>query len=222
MTGHLKKNYLRAPAYRFHPVVGVSYEQMINYCIWRSAAATAAFNKDPKNKKRYDLQEYEVVFRWRLPTAAEWELAAARSKDSKPAFRKKATKPASYSIIDSLGHSRPDKQQALDSFLAQHRDTAVNCLKRFEPGFYYGLLVPDNVYPAAPKKSVEVNGHYTHLLGNVAEMTLQTGVAKGGSWAHRLEQVSVTKVNTYETPAAWLGARCIAEVYLKPRDVAAH
>ncbi|WP_461489681.1 formylglycine-generating enzyme family protein [Pontibacter sp. HJ8] len=217
VTGYMKKNYLRSPEFRFYPVVGISYEQMQNYCIWRSAAASAAFNANPKNKKKYKLQAYEVVFRYRLPTAAEWELAAAQGKRGKWQNKTKATGAVAYSIIDSLGNNRPDKQKDLSLYLAQHPDTAVNCLKKFDEGFYYGQLRPERVHPSAEKKPEGGNGHYPHLLGNVAEMTLQKGVAKGGSWAHRLEQVSVTKVNAYVAPAAWLGARCIGEVYRIPR-----
>ncbi|WP_018480114.1 SUMF1/EgtB/PvdO family nonheme iron enzyme [Pontibacter roseus] len=217
VTGHMKKNYFRSPGYRFFPVVGVSYEQMLNYCRWRSAAATAAFNSNPKNKKKYKLQGQEVVFRYRLPTEAEWKMAAEQSRNTRLLTRKLATAPAAYSIIDSLGNSRPDKQKALEKYLSQHADTALNCLKKFEPGLYYGLLEPEKTYPNPQRKAVVLYGRYPHLIGNVAEMTQQKGIAKGGSWAHRLEQVSVEKVNSYEAPTAWLGARCIGEVYLVPQ-----
>jgi len=45
--------YLRHPAYKNYPVVGVSYEQAVNYCIW-------------KTKNNTDNLKY------RLPTKSEW------------------------------------------------------------------------------------------------------------------------------------------------------
>lgn len=215
VTGYMKKNYLRAPSFRFHPVVGLSYEQVQQYCNWRSEVATAAFNQDNKRRRKYRLRDQDVVFRYRLPTAEEWEMAAAKGIGAKAATRTKKNDTAlAYSIIDSLGYSRPDKQEALQAYLSQHPDTAVNCIKAFEKGLYYGLLAPEKVDENSGWGQKEV---YPHIWGNVAEMTSRKGEAKGGSWAHRLKDITAGAIQTYNAPTAWLGVRCVSEVYLVPR-----
>ena len=51
-----------------------------------------------------------------------------------------------------------------------------------------------------------------NLFGNVAEMTTEKGVAKGGSWNDRNSTVTVDAVFPYDDNASWLGFRCVCEV----------
>jgi formylglycine-generating enzyme required for sulfatase activity len=51
-----------------------------------------------------------------------------------------------------------------------------------------------------------------NMLGNVAEMTNEEGVAKGGSWKQLQEDVSVNKNFKYERSSNWVGFRCMCEV----------
>lgn len=60
--------YLYHPAYEDYPVVGISYEQAIKFCKWRTKAVKKMIKENdfycPKN------------FMYRLPTQTEWELVA--------------------------------------------------------------------------------------------------------------------------------------------------
>jgi formylglycine-generating enzyme required for sulfatase activity len=58
-------NYLRHPAYRDYPVVGISYEQAVGYCKWR----TERVKEFMCLSKKYGIIEFE----YRLPTKWEWE-----------------------------------------------------------------------------------------------------------------------------------------------------
>ncbi len=58
--------YLRHPAYQNYPVVGVSYNQAVAYAEWM----TEQYNARPDEEKSFQ----KVKFR--LPSEAEWELAA--------------------------------------------------------------------------------------------------------------------------------------------------
>lgn len=59
------KYYYRHPAYKDYPVVGISYEQAIAYCTWRTQRVKVfAYIR---YKKEWDIE-------YRLPTKEEWEM----------------------------------------------------------------------------------------------------------------------------------------------------
>lgn len=62
----------------------------------------------------------------------------------------------------------------------------------------------------APVKSYtpSLNGYY-NLVGNVAEMVAEKGIAKGASWQHVSADFSIAKDYTYDGPTNWLGFRCV-------------
>ena len=69
-------NYFSLPAYNYYPVVGITYEQTIAFCEWRSKMVNQLFQLDPtmnpiKGKK----------YHYRLPTIEEWESAATGFTD---------------------------------------------------------------------------------------------------------------------------------------------
>lgn len=55
------------------------------------------------------------------------------------------------------------------------------------------------------------NGVY-NLLGNVAEMVNEKGIAKGGSFIHTLNELTPQKDFVYEKPSSYIGFRCVAEL----------
>lgn len=63
--------YYRHPAYKNYPIVGISYEQAIAYCKWRTDRVKSflTIKGDFKNQN----------FTYKLPSKAEWELIAESS-----------------------------------------------------------------------------------------------------------------------------------------------
>jgi len=66
--------YLNHPAYEDYPVVGISYEQAVKFCEWRTKAVKKMLTENdfycPQN------------FLFRLPTQTEWELVAKAGYDN--------------------------------------------------------------------------------------------------------------------------------------------
>lgn len=50
-----------------------------------------------------------------------------------------------------------------------------------------------------------------NIIGNVAEMIDEKGIAKGGSWNNTEDEVTIVKNYYYNNPESWIGFRCICE-----------
>jgi len=122
-------------------------------------------------------------FTYRLPSRSEWEMVAEAG------FSEKTQKIMNKKYPDLYRHNlfRPE--------IGHGNDTV-------------GLLITEPSYSYWPNSYGVYN-----IIGNVAEMILEDGVAKGGSWVHLESEVTVSMDFSYDKPKKWLGFRnvCVIE-----------
>lgn len=64
--------YFRHPAYQNYPVVGVSYNQAVAFCAWRTDRVKEMLAIQHAKKKEYVVPDFD----YRLPSKKEWEFVA--------------------------------------------------------------------------------------------------------------------------------------------------
>ncbi len=162
------------------PIQNISYDAAQLYCAWMTQVYNAS-----TDKKKYT----KVLFR--LPTEAEWEIAARGGIDtiSYPwgghyVRNNKGCYLANLNATKPCGDC-PDKH------------TVAN-----DGGFFpvaVGSYFPNNF------------GLY-NMAGNVAEMIQETGKAKGGSWQDDELHCQIPQVKKYTAPSPAIGFRVFMEV----------
>ncbi|MGL5892016.1 MAG: SUMF1/EgtB/PvdO family nonheme iron enzyme, partial [Bacteroidia bacterium] len=161
--------YHRHPSYRDYPLVGVNYEQAINFCNW----LTKTYNADPKRK-------FKKV-RFDLPSKHEWWAAANGG--------------GRYCCFSWCGcNTRNSKGQLMANFrevsqVSILRDSITGNEYIVKNGQYGGYACNNDYYLnslgdiTAPVNAYWPNNYGLYnMSGNVEEMVKEKGISKGGSW----------------------------------------
>jgi formylglycine-generating enzyme required for sulfatase activity len=215
--------YMRHPGYRDYPAVGISYEQAIAFCEWRS---------DRVNQFIYIRDHYKNVevkwdtvktftrrVRYSLPTKEQWEYAANAGLDYSiyPMGYEKVLDKNNLPVSNTLEYYNLMKYSAQPVYLIKE------C--------FGATLTASFVDYTTPVKTGQPNKYGIYnLLGNVSEMiadsafkglNYQTGL-DGGTLKLRKEDYPVIDSTEngydykytfrYQKPKAWLGFRCVCEV----------
>jgi formylglycine-generating enzyme required for sulfatase activity len=198
--------YLRHPAYLDYPLVGISYQQAVMYCQWRTERVNEyLYLKEKHIKWRPNtLYNFPKKVVYRLPTEEEWDYAAAASLD----FTKY---PLGYEKLT-------DKKNRPVSNTLEN----VNMNKRI---FGTDLNIsPDSMVVVDPTTKVFYGKPnkfgFFNMLGNVSEIVADS-LYKGLNYSTYLDGSPLVKAPqnyTYRTkfrftkPEPWLGFRCVCEV----------
>ena len=186
----LTKFYYWHPAYDDYPVVGITHQQALAFCQWRT---TLYLKEYPTSKVKF-----------RLPTEQEWQIMAMSGLDETTSEESESsTKLEDYYAggwLEAYTYGKGKKKKGL----------------YFNFNFYqgeYGLGGIDgyfftNTVKAFNKDLKAIYG----LSGNVAEIVSEQGIAKGGSWKHTAEKCLVNAKIAYTKADPWLGFRCVVEL----------
>ena len=174
-----EKSYASSAAFAEFPVVGVSYEQAIAFCEWRTERVNEYLDKIRDAKIRNVL--------YRLPTEAEWELAATGKLDL-------AKFPYGYTQIKAA-----TKYDTAKMFNCYYRD--IDSIRNTDQ-----LLV-------AAANSGQPNAYgIFNMIGNVGEMVSEKGLSKGGFYDSPVENCKIKEQFSYIKPNRFLGFRCVCIV----------
>jgi hypothetical protein len=199
-------DYFTNRFYDFYPVVGISYEQAVAFCRWRSQVVSLAYNKDATAADTLAQDYVKIIYR--LPTEAEWEHAAL--VDSNLPYGTSCTqlpvkinpKAAEY-LRQRSGSMQPASaiRAAIVAYNATHPlRHRINCAQD-EP-YFLRSATPSYVYQGPPNDF----GLY-QMLGNVAELVQEKGLTKGGSYHDTLAQCRIKARGSYRGPAPSIGFR---------------
>ena len=176
------------------PVQNISNEAAQAYCAW----LTTYYNNLEEEQRSYK----KVKFR--LPTVAEWESTAAAlsvySEDYKNIKESRYDYPWGRTSYE-------DKNGCIWANFNMEDLSHNNRCRRGQHPSIDGAFFPINV------KAYEsgLAGLY-NVVGNVAEMVEEKGIAKGGSWFHSPSASTISATQTYTAPTPYIGFRVFMEV----------
>ncbi len=212
----LIKFYLRSQYSSNYPVVGISYEQAVEFCKWRSDRVNEIlYAKDKKIKYSPDssyANKAQKKVKYRLPTKEEWEYASAAGLDY-------CHFPMGYErLTDKYNFPVSNTEEYYNYF---NKDFGAN-----------SLGCNDTIFLDLPTETVYFGkcnqyGIY-NLLGNVSEI-VSDNLVKGLNFSapiysiQRDEETDVVKAQSYDykqstkykRPEPWVGFRCVCEVSQK-------
>jgi formylglycine-generating enzyme len=194
-------NYFSHPAYNSYPVVGVSWEQAVAFCHWRTVYLNAALST-----------RGQKVMEYRLPTEAEWEYAA-RGKQIKSKYPwnsdKTDTEKGCY-----YANFKPTKGgYTKDGHIVTSKVSSY-------PSNDYGLYdMAGNVAEwtsttwseSAYEDMNDLNPSIQTNAGTTEAYINKRKVVRGGSWkdAARFVQVSNRSYEYQNETRSYIGFRCV-------------
>lgn len=192
--------YFKNPEAGNYPVIGITYKQAVAYCKWRT---DRIFEMDLAYKKLVDLdpdQNSDNYFSIDNIKKGKYKIEKIKElqKMKVAEFRLPAKEEWEFAAAGGL-----DTNQ----FPYGYADTT-----RIKFKLTVERSLDDEIIKTSSFKRCYPNAlKICNIIGNVAEMTNENGIAKGGSWMHKLEDCKIKNNITYNKATNWLGFRCICE-----------
>lgn len=185
--GNKKMNVMR------FPIAGITYEQAIDYCTWRTNTVNKMLADDSRTAGRLNVRKAT----FRLPTPEEFQNLAYHQEAKRKHVKKITPTHEDWPVADSSQGG-----QLCKTWNYYNEDTTCKYVKRQAELFGWNSPVETGTYGSS------FHGLYD-LLGNVAEMTNTKGIAKGGSCTHSAAECLPTQSQSYTGATKWLGFRCV-------------
>ncbi len=166
------------------PITGISYEQALKYCEWRTELDSIRMYNPNYEIKGLGYGTIYENYVYELPSPEDYDEFLS-CKDSL--------------FLEDKSHSSFNYKNALPP---------AKKYVKYELGDYGSELVrvaSTTQYPDSTKREIILYD----MRGNAAEMTNVKGIAKGGSYAHYAYQAYPGHEIKYNKPHEWLGFRCI-------------
>lgn len=186
--------YLRHFAYSNYPVVGLSYQQMVNYCNWRSDRVfeymlikeeLVEFDTNQTATHYFSIENYfsgkyghyktgnvhPPIPHYYLPSEEEWKKAEVYS-------------------------------QAVYSKITRRK------MKRSPSVYYSKATTSDATYPVRPSKKYEVKGALYNMHQNVSEQLSDSTKVAGENWKRAASLTEGDVIFNQLTPSTSVGFRC--------------
>lgn len=195
------QNYFSHPAYNAHPVVGVSWQQAVAFCHWRTEYLNSSLSK--KGQK---------VMTYRLPTEAEWELAS-RSKQKTGRFPWKSNKTSTEGGCYYANYKPSKGGYTNDGHLITSK------VASYPPNDYGIFDMAGNVaewtstnWSESGFEDMNDLNPSLHKKINQADFYInKRKVVRGGSWkdAARFMEVSARSYEYQNESRSFIGFRCV-------------
>ena len=169
------------------PIVGITYEQAIAFCNWRTTYDSTEWYI-PKGFPPITFLTSRHEFVFKLPTPEEFD----------------KLNPAADSIYNKKGIIAGFNYKGATYSCKKRRIKENNQCGKTRMTIFFNF---PNYYRSTKAKYSD--GKISEVQGNVAEMTTIKGVSRGGSYHHFAKDSYRGINNYYEKPELWLGFRCV-------------
>jgi hypothetical protein len=206
---YLSIDYLRSPVYRDHPVVGISQEQARAFGEWR---ADRVFERylikrklllEEKNQTPETYFTTERYYSRELSTIIGEELSEYYIEFRLPTLRERNS---ILRYVERI-HARANRKNS-------------KCWRFFEFIVSDIELCFEDGCPSVPTRNVGFGCKdigLSNIRGNVSEWLSTPGIAAGGSWHDKRDDILKQDLREYDGPNAFTGFRNVGE-WVKWRD----
>jgi formylglycine-generating enzyme required for sulfatase activity len=182
------------------PVLNITYEAAVMYCEW----LTNIYNNLEHKKKKYKKVEF------RLPTEKEWEYLAKSGRDNIVNFPWGDRIVKDYPNRDfdmCVTNIRGCMLSNIDGYsVPLDVSEDATCPASIEEKF---ASLDGGIFPVKTTSYIPNYFGLYNVIGNVAEMVQEKGVAKGGSWNSSMDEAKIGEKTMYEGSSPEVGFRVV-------------
>ena len=166
------RNYFSHPGYAHHPVVGVSWEAATAFCEWRTMFLRRGLQRDNVKIEQY-----------RLPTEAEWEMAA-RSGKTENKYPWESDSPLADDDCYLANFKPGEGAYASDRHLipAKVRSYRPNSFGLYDMAGNVAEWTSTAYTESGNRMMSDMNPEYRYNAAQEDPYALKKKVVKGGSW----------------------------------------